>query len=552
MRTEIGREFGGGQPGSGAPAGRSPWPEIAPSHVIEFAESPGITGAVVAPDGSVAYAQLRVEAVDLWRVGTRYWPEGLGVVLGLVAVAVLVATWLVARRPRRKGRPYCRRCNYDLSEHASRAGPREPWRSGAGVRCPECGMGLSGRAVVTGRGLARRCAAAWAVLGAAGLVYGGMFALGMSRADARLQWFTLPSAPVAGLARARGIGWLVREIEVVNRIAVVDVATGRRLEDLWQGGWHSAQAPALTRDGRYLVVADGRGGVIAIRTATGRVARRLAVNLGDSPLPLGMPAAQFAGDGHVAYITALDAERGRTVLVAWDLATGESGVVAETGVYRDDTRPAPFQVSGRWFSVAEVGGRVLAVSMPGFSEWYHTRDVGAPEFEVHDCGTGERRGLGHAMTSGTRASVLSGRGTLVELPACIDVTSGERAVARQSMDDRLVYMTVHSVGIDATQRLAVFSSHRRIDVLDLERNALASRLTHPEEWIGLKISAETCERWVAAVGFRSTGGVRGPFTHALLLYDLAPMRSRLAVVDADRAARAAREGDGAGEGAGAR
>lgn len=376
--------------------------------------------------------------------------------------------------------------------------------------------------------------------------------MGMGRADPRLQFLACPSAALAGIANALGVTWLQAEIRPINRIAVVDIATGQRLPNLWQGGDASHHAPAITPDGEFLLVADGEAGVIAIRTSTGRRHARVAARVPSFTFPTILPIAQFTGDRPLAYLVTLDESAVQTHLIAWDLQANRLQVVARAECYVDTTFPVGRQAMPRWFSVADDHGAVLAVSSTGFGEAYAGTLPGLSvttlavqrrvATRLHELSQGVSRPLAVSGSFNT-PMLLTDAGLLVNFPEFFDVHSGvSTSDARPDSDDlRLSYSlatsAINSVDLDHSSRLVVFASFQSIYTYDIDTRQWASQLSHPDRYIAPVVSARTCARWIAACPFRSAGPT-GPYIRALLLYDIQPLRDQIAREDAWRAEKA--------------
>src|SRR5690606_35587345 len=143
-------------------------------HDLYFPESSGHIGSVMFPTGGGAeraLVQLNPSIIDLWAGAVSYWPEILGGVLALLAIACLWRVVRVLRRKREAGAWHCRRCNYSLAG--------VPQGDGAsGQRCPECGVDLQRRRPVLGRRTRQRIAPALAVLSLAAIGYATMHLAG--------------------------------------------------------------------------------------------------------------------------------------------------------------------------------------------------------------------------------------------------------------------------------------------------------------------------------------------------------------------------------------
>jgi hypothetical protein len=182
--------------------------------------------------GGVMYVQdmARPSGIGTW---VRDHSPDLAVAAFLIAMVVGALVMVRAvRRPRARGRVYCRRCNYELTEPLVRLETgRRVVVDDAASRCPECGSELGAVRPVVGRGRRRRLVAPLLIAGAVMVV---CLVVGYSSLEA------YPGGPVMpGRARPWPGAWVLKVAprlalqrreqwpRWVQRITPVDLATGR-------------------------------------------------------------------------------------------------------------------------------------------------------------------------------------------------------------------------------------------------------------------------------------------------------------------------------------
>ena len=167
---------------------------------------------------------MSVQAVDVWQLVVRFWPEVSGIVFGLpLSIALLVLLWRRWRRRRvvAMEEPHCGYCSYQLTG-----------RTDATV-CPECGRTLNKGSIVLGRGLRR-----WPVVVTASLlvsVAGAYYVVHrfVPRANSvpirgtLWNWFHWPSVGLFNWAVAHRYSSLTFPPAWCLRVVEFDPATGR-------------------------------------------------------------------------------------------------------------------------------------------------------------------------------------------------------------------------------------------------------------------------------------------------------------------------------------
>ena len=104
-----------------APPTRGP---LKPVHRLAF-ENAEVQSAAFSPDGQFVYVHVHAPIIDLWPLLLSWWPELLATVCGLLSIWLLIRGMRVRARPQDPSKPYCRRCNYDVSSHVQREPTRE-------------------------------------------------------------------------------------------------------------------------------------------------------------------------------------------------------------------------------------------------------------------------------------------------------------------------------------------------------------------------------------------------------------------------------------------
>ncbi|MBL9149240.1 MAG: hypothetical protein JNM94_11155 [Phycisphaerae bacterium] len=163
----------------------------------------------------------------------RAWPwleeHQADLALLIIVIALALGLRLVVRTVRRMravGRDYCRRCNHDLGEPATR-----------GERCPECGSSLGARGAVVGRVRWWRLAPMLALC--ALVVAAGMFVVKGAVVGPTTRVFRTPSAwPIDALGRVVS-GWPLWRADIrslrVTRLDVVAIDAEGQLRRLPTG-----------------------------------------------------------------------------------------------------------------------------------------------------------------------------------------------------------------------------------------------------------------------------------------------------------------------------
>ena len=226
-------------------------PTIQPARLFSY---PAIRLDLVepAPDGHHVIAQMDVPAINVWSLGTFYWPEA-ALVAGTVASLIILRR--VLRRKQVIGQFHCRKCNYQLTALAA-------------LQCPECGTAISKRTRMKGRRRGWRLALLVIVV----LSYATLYLTGLLE-TLRTGDFSHSThwcwAWVYEWAFAQGNQRVLRHQDVLSRIVEIDPATGKVTRVIHeQGGQETSGMYVLSRDGSLLVW--GPTGIWRYECSTGR------------------------------------------------------------------------------------------------------------------------------------------------------------------------------------------------------------------------------------------------------------------------------------------
>lgn len=220
--------------------GAAPEQLLSPSQTcaLPAAEFPDFV--VVDGDGRKAYTATEFVAINVLSLTAMAWPEALAL------AAIGFALWWFRRTARRKqttGRPYCRRCNYELTNLT-------------GATCPECGASVSGRGQARGR-------ARWPRLALASVIFAtsaSLYAANVRTAPRIVwpdHWPAWWSRTLDDVAEANAkYSWLIRHSRVLARVSEVDLETASS-RTLWIGPSAESdhvKAMFLSDDGARLTV----------------------------------------------------------------------------------------------------------------------------------------------------------------------------------------------------------------------------------------------------------------------------------------------------------
>jgi len=287
---------------------------VPPTHRVGFADSDSIASIAYSPDSKEIFVALNVETISVWRVFLNEWPYTVGAISLLIVVINLFMLRRVLARPRKKGRTYCRKCNHEISDTA--------------IPCSECGVSLdSRRALIMGKSFRRRTAPIFFVLAFASIGYGVLWITPNSIYAPMWGWFNWWSDGSLKLAQRHNISWITKHLEMVTRIAVIDVASGSRVRDLgtFTGTfhWHEDMKILPSSDGNHLFIPDRSTDLVALDTTTGSIWRRLRLD-GTSLIN---QICGVAANGIAVYAAFHDIPANRVSLVRWDVVNDDHRVV---------------------------------------------------------------------------------------------------------------------------------------------------------------------------------------------------------------------------------
>lgn len=502
-------------------------------HRLRFPGNPYVGSAAFAADGERLFVHVDGQAVNAWEILVYYWPEGLGAVTAATVLFCSIALRRISRRKRFVGAPHCRRCNYCLTGCTS-------------GRCPECGNAVV--RPIRGRPMWLRALPFVLPLAIVVAGYGSLWILRAPRAGYVATWVNWWSYDLHDWARDKGVS-LTRWLRQVDRILEVDVESGQTLRTLITrpNRLHPWCPVTVTPDGSGLLMTIDDGDRLAlVSTRSGSVMRTLAY--GDFASVRTSRWTQIAGfddAGRTVYIVLLDKPEKKTVLLAWNLRSGESSKLLEVDADIVQSQNGPAAPWARRFY--QVPG-----SIPErFLELPHSMAVGnrgtPTEFNVRGGADLQRivcrfaKAIwGHSapsFTSDGRRVYLHGSGfgeglvafeleTGTALPA-LHAPPFHNISFQVSKTPQRGWVVIHGSGRPrpAKNLLSLFTSaFFRTDVFlvaDLDQRSWIGRYDQPPEGIYLNLFASPDGRFFAANGFlRNSKGAGGRYQQELLIYDL--------------------------------
>lgn len=289
--------------------------------------------AEFSPDHRTIYALVTGTEFNAWALAVRYWPEALGALTTLIALALSVWVIRVLRRRRRRAEFHCRRCNYCLTGLSS---PREC--ATRACQCPECAADLARRRPILGVPTLRRLALPLILLAIVAGAYASMRAAGLPRGGRAERWLCVP-APWLGVWVASRDATLAQAVtQPWQRMLVVDTATGAIQRVLWER--HALLAGEVTDfrlapDGRTIVFLAGTSlGELTLeqRDISGGALLARTTLHGPSPAPTYLGdhgIVGFSPDGAEVFVPFSDAARAKTGVLAWSPAGGRHRILVE-------------------------------------------------------------------------------------------------------------------------------------------------------------------------------------------------------------------------------
>lgn len=505
---------------------------LAPAHTVSFPGSSNIYSVAFSPDGATAYCMIDRQSIDLWAAGVRYWPGALGGVLGLVLLVyalIVVRRW---RRPQERGRPHCRRCNYNVMAQApDSVGPRATRRDAVkGTLCPECGVDLSVVRPRRGRALARRVAVPTTVVvllcaGYAYLYWSGGSPLSAARAG---EWW---SAWVDEYAEKHKVEWLLAYRKPVFSVQTVDTRTGEIKGTLCTSASYPVGGMTMAPDGRHLAIGDRTGTVRWVSTSSGWTSASVMVGSFQRGGRDGACVVGFDGPDSDpwAYVGAVEGPRAVSRLLKWRPRTGELQTVVEESAYVAK-RGGKLVPSVRRYALLRWPEGIATASAPDFTQGYDEKSYSVTVRVPASQGGAELRIIRMAsehvimsplaVTPDGERLYMSGMSDGI---VGVNLRTGEdlgalKAGPMETMWDRF---TISRDGA----RLFIAVQNASILVRNVTQQAWEARLTFPSEYLAPSLYASADGRWLAATPFKQIGSgpPGGSYQHDLFLYDLSAL-----------------------------
>jgi hypothetical protein len=295
---------------------REALPVFGPMQRIAFSADERIVAGVFSDDGTALRILTETRAVNVWALVVYFWPELLGGLSAIAAVACVRRVLIVRRNPQIVGAPYCRKCNYCLTGQISN-------------RCPECGA-LTSR-MASGRRSTRRFLLPVFVLLAFAIPYATLCALRVPRQGTACDWLHWWSIDIDAWSWATYRPKAAWTQDVVAVTSIV-VQTGSRTTQIVAPRLPLQHAVALTPDGAGVIVERLQNQSLElIDTGSGKTLHRICPSdaLVTPRLSSSGKLAGFSEDGAYAYV-AFESAGQRTDLMEWNLRTGSSRSVLES------------------------------------------------------------------------------------------------------------------------------------------------------------------------------------------------------------------------------
>jgi hypothetical protein len=496
--------------------------ELPPLHQLDFGGNAVIGSTVFAPDGRELYVQLLPEVISIWQVLVFLWPELLGALTVLVALVALLLAGRVVRRPQCRGSLHCRRCNYDLTGLATRRGPAQS--SGP---CPECGVDLARQTPRVGRRMRRRLAPVFTPLLVILLVCCAMWAVGVPRQGRASAWIVWPSEWAAKQAKQGQIAWLARFVATRERIIAVNPTSGLIIRTVASRTVPTYFPLSVSPDGNWLLLSGGPDTLERVSVRTGAVGGSVPLAGSDSYRRFGgRDIVGYTPDGGTAYVVHSDAERIRTRVVEWNLATDAVTAIFETDAYPD--RRGRSDPHARRVVFVPGNDPLFAIA-PSFQESLYTQSYPIWLFSPR-AGQVVRELRVAESVSSYSSPVISPDGRRLFLSAVadgilgIDLESGESLghvkpakSSASGVEELLINRAGDLLFLPLGQgSIAVRSLPERRWATSLSTTGLEPPLLGRAP--GLAISSDG--RWLSVVGLKAGTPQGGPSAFELLIYDL--------------------------------
>ncbi|MCZ6835443.1 MAG: hypothetical protein O7G85_06685 [Planctomycetota bacterium] len=477
------------------------------------------------PNGNSVYVHLHEPVINVWAVLVNHWPELLTGVLVLETLLLIAFFIRIGRRPQLRDRPYCRRCNYDLSSHVECIddGKRGRFDVTKDTKCSECGIDLNCELLRRGKSARRRLALIGPVWLVTSLGLVAMFGLGVPRQGAVSRHAFWPSTGLVEIVEARKIGFLGPWIKNADHVIEVDLERGLTIRTVLMRQSLVYSDISISRDGQWLFLSGPkpnemtRYGISDGQVKSSVMLPGMTMGFHDEPSIIA-----FAPDDSMAYVQWLDYEHDTCGVSAWDLENDQCEVMVKTPAYLVATgsRNAPIS---RSFLVDTSRDTPQFFSKPHFLEAYRTDTfiVQRHEFGNDDCleyqplPNPDSRSTAVLTPDGRFLVVAANRGTKLLL---IDVLNQEthefspfRSIGRVSMEN-------FSMSEDGT--LLVGGFHKYVHLIDFHAQKTIKSLPLPPGLAAPHFWISPDNRWLGAVCLKTGRNMKGGFDHELVLWDL--------------------------------
>ena len=502
-----------------------PPPVISWIHHLPFPGSDGATSIAFAPDSRSVYINIHTPTVDIWERLVWFWPELFGAALVLLTITCLLLGLRTARRPQRRGHPYCPRCNYEVTAQLA------PGATPGGPVCPECGCDLRRRRPRPGRSLPGRLAPLMALWLLATGAYVSLWLAGVSRLNAATAWFSWPMGAASWTQQNALFSALTGTPRQGDLITQVDLATGKTMRTVLRRTARNFTRLAISPDGDSLFIqAAHRADLARISARTGRTLATVALPGRLAYGPDIDSVIGFSPDGRTAYIQWFDDNKAEGGVTAWNYDTGESRILARTPGYRQVVRGREISY-GRLFLPWPGGTSPRFISWPNYLEAFNTQTFvirfhespAAPPRELQPSPVPSAMATPALTPDGKAMFIHGGQGqTLLR----VDLETG-------ASPERLPLGLGGGNGVDLSKdgSLLACQADGAILVRDIAAELWVARLEHPASVYSPMPRISPDGRWVVAVCQKSlspTGAAIRPgrlasaFTHDIVVWDLGP------------------------------
>jgi|GEM_PF-2745915 len=488
---------------------------LEPTYHLPFDETPNVFSLVFVPDRGVVLVHMHAPALNLWRLGVSIWPELLGIGGGLLLLIALYALRRVLRRPRVRGEPYCRRCNYHLVHLADDA------------KCPECG-----RIVAKTRVLGRRRWHRLAIPSLLCMVSLTMLAtpvlVALPRYPALGERYYIGAPAVLAWAEKNKIDWIVDRKTAGDRVVEVDLETGRIVRTVYAQATSTFSRLGVNCDATLMFLHGPGNEVRAVSTSSGRCVARMTspdlTALAGPDLEMNEGVVLPSADPQVVYVPGIHQGANESRLLRWRLGD-EPRIVARSHLY-DRSR------CGRGFLVRKSGDETTFVTYPDFTEAYHqpTRlievvdqageQLTTVELEQHEFDTDPQVAM---HPDGRRLFVATRYG---ESLLIIDLESGETEACPWSRSAILAarpgfpFFRSDTIAIHEERSLLFAFGHRAAVAMDVETGQARAHFSCPSHLFAPHLF--TSKRWLGTV-MLSQQQKNGSYAHEVVLWDLSPL-----------------------------